>query len=198
MSEQQCWSGHTMCNVSSALCSGCHAFCFFLLAFLSHTFLISSRIALSLYFLWIFHPTESLTHFRLSFSPTSKSKAARFIPLSLPHPSLPPSLRVHSLPLHVQGRWCSTLLSAAAICSNWGWGYEHASLCVCWLFTNGLAGQNTACIKSGSRQQDGNWMDDRLTARNRWLSGWLKPPCLLHWHIWASDSPTIGVWYGDK
>lgn len=145
-----------------------HTFCLFPLVFHSHTFLISRRITFILNFAWIFpNPLPSsgwvTDPLILRSSPASKSKAARFIPLSLP-PLAPSPLCAHSLPLHVQGRWCSGLLSAAAICSN-VWGYEHASLCVCRLFTNALPdGPNTARLVSG-------YLDSRIVTG--WMTGWL-------------------------
>lgn len=98
----------------------------------------------------------------LSSSPGSKSKAGPFHPF-ISSPSPPPPLAA-PCPLTSAPR----AGQMAAICSNI-WGYKLASLCVCRLFTNGPAGgptHFTRCVWI-SRQQDGNWMDDRLTAANR-------------------------------
>lgn len=103
------------------------------------------------------HPSESLTHFSRVSHQQKQSSAF--------HPFIPPSLRAYSLLLHVQGRWCSTLLSAAAICSN-VWGYGHASLCVCKLFTEGPGwwAKSVDHVVSG-------YLDSMLVSR--WMTGWL-------------------------
>lgn len=121
---------------------------------------------------------------------------ACFIPLSPPSPTLPLSLSslfrstcradgallFYRLLFAVTPEAASTPACVFADCLLTAWlaGQKHSSRYV-WI----------------SRQQDGKWIDDRLTARNRWLSGWLEPPCLLHWHIWASGSHTVGVWDQD-
>ena len=125
------------------------------------------------------HLTESLTHLFSALSRQQKQSSTFHPFISTPLLALLPAAPCPLTSAPRAGQM-------AAICSNI-WGYKLASLCVCRLFTNGPSDGPTHCTRCVwiSRQEDGNWMDDRLTAANRWPK-LLRPPCLPQWHIWDS------------